>query len=253
MVDQNLDETPDAGDLTSLFLPPQTITIGGANLTGVNLTLPATNATAFVYTTHKQWIGAEAGYVVSIKVQDGIKHVTSVTVTSGPNILAPLDIGCLSQQFNFNNYGNMPVRPTAGDTYQLLVGYSDLTSETVFCTVTGVLDAFPQNLSTTGASSVTPSFAWSAPVAPPAEYSYWFGLAPDSNQNIAVWQIPAGIWGAGLSSGTSALAWAVDPTNGSNDAPNPNPLASATEYVWDVSTGDANSNKAKAFQTFTTP
>ena len=88
-------------------------------------------------------------YSLAFQVKEGNKLPVSVRLMSGPHVLHPVDLGkcmdCGNNQFRYD-VGTWGDRPAVGDSYDLLVNYSDNTSETLTATVTGVHDAFATDL-----------------------------------------------------------------------------------------------------------
>ncbi len=266
ILDQNNDGLVDAGDVTDTGdnAPGLAIT---APLTGQNPALPTANSTATVTTQYQQNTnsgGTGSNYTLNFGVREANKLPVAVTLTSGPNVINPIDItscyGCGNTQFDF--YSNISgVVPTVGDTYSFTVTYSDGSQDTG-STVNGKVTAFGSTGAIVGASdlvtnlspsatsstSVTPTFTWTYPAgASSANYSYSFYIS-DNNGNT-VWQIPGnnsnfnGFSYAQVP--TATLVWGTDPISGDGSSPTGN-LNTSTQYSWDIQVQDANGNQAQA-------
>jgi hypothetical protein len=170
---------------------------------------------------------------------------------SGPNVLAPMDIGncgtCGSEPYNFWLDVATAV-PQPGDTYVLQLLDPWVTSAGTFANanavVSGVVNSFAGNLSPvtgTGAGT-TPTFSWTDP--PNAgNYTYQFTLW-DPNGNV-LWQIPgANAAAGGFSSAITSIAWGTDPT-GANNPPSIPSLTAGEAYTWSIQVEDGNGNTAE--------
>ena len=82
----------------------------------------------------------------------------------------------------------MSVSPNVGDAFKVEVTYSDDTSEYITPSVTGVLDSFATNLTTSGANRNIPTFNWTAPASPPTFYTY--ELRVEQSTGGRVWEYP---------------------------------------------------------------
>ena len=93
------------------------------------------------------------------------------------------------QSENFGAWLNlMSVKPNVGDAFKVKVTYSDNTSEYITPSVTGVLDSFATNLTTSGANRNIPTFNWTAPASPPSSYAY--GIRVNQGTGNRVWEYP---------------------------------------------------------------
>jgi hypothetical protein len=263
VLDQNNDGLIDAGDVTNTnntnSAPP--VVISG-NLTNQNLTLPTANSTVLAMTQYYQSVsaaGSASGYNLNFVLQPGIKLPVAVTLTSGPNIIDPIDIsnycvGCGNVQFNF--YANLGgVVPSVGDTYKFTVTYSDGSQDTGATSVTGALTAFGSTgamvnasdlataLAPTGnGSSTTPTFTWTDP-ANAANYIYSFSLYQSNGSTI--WQIPGSNSNlSGFSNTITSISWGTDPTGGGSTPSVPS-LTVGTQYNWQIQVEDTNYNQAQ--------
>ena len=267
ILDQNNDGIIDAGDVQNTGDNNSTGMAITAPLTGQNPALPTVNTTAAVSTYYYKSTtnnGTSSGYNLNFDLRGANKLPVAVTLTSGPQIINPIDIGvctgCGSPQFQF--FANIGAAvPTVGNTYNFTITYSDGSQDTG-STVNGVVTAFGStgaivgasnlvtNLSPSGTSStsLTPTLSWTYPAgASSANYLYSFYLS-DNNGNT-IWQIPGnnsnvnGFTYAQDPSGT--LTWGVDPIPGDNSTPSGN-LILSTIYSWQIQVQDSNGNSAQA-------
>jgi hypothetical protein len=266
IVDNNNDGAVDPGDFSDFGSNgPPTVSISG-DISNEDATLPSANSTATITTNHSKQTGTNTSesYSLQFTVVGAIKEPVSVELTSGPNIYVPVDFGkctnCGKTEFNYSvSLG--ATRPTAGDTYQLFVTYSDGSTETLSPQVSAVLDAFVTAMTpaTGGSTSTTPTFNWNYP-ANPGNYSYNFWISDNGpTSNGTIWQIPSqnsksnGFTSsqipASASGGTGGIVYGTDPTNPTN-TPTQSSLSTTDTYMWQVQTIDSNGNVAQASTTY---
>ena len=259
IIDQNNDGMVDPGDITNTNGNPPSVTISGS--TTENLTLPSAISTASVTTQYSQVNNngtITSNYSINLSVKQGIKLPIAVTLTSGPNLINPVDMGsCGSNcgkseyQYNAGIGGNVP---NVGDSYNFSVTYSDGTTGTLTGTVTTVLgaSALPTLISPTGTSvGDTPNFDWTYP-SNAGNYSYQFWVCCGSSGTI--WNVPSNNSnsnGFANSQITPPLVWGMDPTNAGNQ-PSPSSLSAGGNYSWSVQARDINGNSAQAQMNFET-
>jgi hypothetical protein len=250
--DQNNDGMIDPGDISNTredisTIAHTTVAVTG-NMTGQDLALDTPDGTATVMTQHTKSTNPDNSvvetYSLNFKVKEGNKLPVTVRLVSGPHVLQPVDLGkcvdCLNTEFQYNvsTVGN---RPAAGDSYDLLVSYSDGTSETLTAQVTAVVDAFATDLTPFGTSdtSVTPTFTWTDPPNS-ADYSYRFLLTDDQGRTI--WQVPENetIF-EGFPALLTSITWGTDPT-GWNNQPTVNALTHGVTYTWQIKLTDEVGN-----------
>jgi hypothetical protein len=233
-----------------------------------NLILPATganptNSIAQITTQHQQQInsnGTSDYYQVDLRVDGQYKLPVAVQLTAAPNpgAVIPADYATGAFSGNTDEFDMQPnlngSTPKVGDSYNLLVTYSDSTAETLTVTIPsgGVLNAFATLISpasqATGVST-TPNFSWTDP-SPSSSYQYQFQLW-DSNYNT-IWQISGKNQGRnGFSNSITSLTWAVDPT-GSGSLPSVPSLNSGSTYTWQIQAYDANGNSSQMQVNFET-
>ena len=266
ILDQNNDGLIDAGDVTNTGDNNSNGIAITSLLTGQNPPLPNVNSTAAVTTQYYQSTssgGSSSGYNLNFDVREANKLPVAVTLSSGPNMINPIDIGvcngCGSTQFQFYSSIGDAV-PNVGDTYNFTVTYSDGSQDTG-STVNGAVTAFGSTGAIVGASdlvtnlspsansstSVTPAFTWTYPSgASSANYVYSFYIS-DNNGNT-IWQIPNsnssynGFTYAQDTSGT--LTWGADPIPGDNSSPSGS-LNTTTQYSWQLQVQDSTGNEAQ--------
>jgi hypothetical protein len=185
-------------------------------------------------------------YGVTFTVGDMVQLPVAVELTSGPNVIAPMDFALCTAcgvQGGFNmTLSTGSTQPQAGDTYVLTVtDEKSGKTDTPSVAVSGVVPSseLATGLSATGGTM--PIFTWGYPVSNPTSYTYQFTLW-DGNGNV-IWQIPA-TTGTGFSStAVSSITWGTDPT-GATNPPSVSALTSGQSYVWAITTLDSNGNAA---------
>jgi hypothetical protein len=275
ILDQNNDGLADANDVKDTDNKNSSGISITAPLTGQNPPLPTVNSTAAVTTQYYQSIssgGTGSGYTLNFDVQEANKLPVAVTLTSGPNMINPIDLSactdCGNSQFQYYSSIGGTV-PTVGDAYNFTVTYSDGSQDTG-STVNGTVTAFGStgavvgpsdlatNLSPVGTSSgtsTTPTFTWTFP-ANPSNYVYSFYISPSTCSGSCnnIWQIPGnnsnsnsnGFTYAEAGSGTTGtLTWGTDPIPGDNSSPT-GPLSTGTPYNWQIQVQDTNGNQAQS-------
>jgi uncharacterized protein (DUF2141 family) len=236
ILDQNGDHVIDEGDLANTSGNLDVLNVTGD--TSAAVSLQNANAYANITTQHGSTALNQDFYQIDAQVSDGVRKAVTVTLFSGKNVAVPLDIG---KDWQFSAWFKFGLtRPAVGDTYRMLVIYSDGSSEVLTANVTAVLDAFAQNLSanTSAPYATQPLLTWAAPASPPASYNYYVSLF-----GSAWWWYPNnGL----LPPTTLQVQYNVD-----NQAW-PTTLTSGT-YDWAVTVEDAAGNQAMKQATFTIP
>ena len=248
ILDQDNNGGVSTGDITDLSKgsnPPSVAISGPATL---NLSLTGASSTAAVTTSNFQSTtagGTSQSYSLNFSVDPGTKLPVAVELTSGPNVLAPLDLaecGNCGTPFQFQA-GISTTLPTTSDTYALKVTYSDGNSETLNATVSAVVSAFPTNLlpGVSTSTTTTPTFTWTDP-SNASNYTYHFQLS-DANGNT-IWQIPGDHSNSnGIDSSITSIAWGTDPTGGGSTA-SVSSLTTGLTYQWQIQVQDSNGNTA---------
>lgn len=253
ILDQNNDGVVAVGDVTNTGLKNMpSVTVSGP-LSGQSLTLPDYNSVARVtthYNRNTSPSGTGANYNINIDLRAANKLPVSATLTAGPHLIHPVDMGlcldCGNSQFQYSQTIGGLV-PVVNDTYSFLVTYNDGTSETVTGKVTAVLTAsqLATNLAPTGTSSasLTPTFTWTYP-ANPANYIYQFQLSDNSGNTL--WQIPGNNSDTDgfTNSAVTQIVWGTDPTGDSSNTPSVSTLTNSVQYNWQIQTQDADGNSA---------
>lgn len=280
ILDQNIDGRIDAGDVTNVHDNNSSgVTISGSTMSGQNLTLPDVNSTAAVSTQYQSNVYSgsttpSTSYQININLREANKLPVAVTLTSGPNLMNPVDMGictyCGSPQFDYS--ATIPGgSPSVNDTYDFTVTYSDGSQDTG-STVNGKVTAWdsanggssvvgaanlPTNLSPTGtaSTSTTPTFTWTFPANPSDfNYSFYISLNNCSGSCNNIWQIPGNnsnsngftyAESSGGSGTTGTLTWGVDPIPGDNSSPTGS-LTLGDSYNWTIQVQDSNGNQAQA-------
>jgi hypothetical protein len=271
ILDQNNDGLIDVGDVTNTNNNGNSSGIAitpTGTLTGYDPALPTANSTLAVTTQYQQDTSYNNGssntqvdYSLNFDLRTGNKLPVAVTLTSGPNVINPVDLGactsCGTAQFQYYVYLNSIV-PVVGQTYTFLVTYSDspTDTQTVSGTVTGWdntstlvgLSDLATNLqpSESDSTNLQPTFTWIYP-ANPGDFIYSFYMN-DSNGNT-VWQIPSN--NSNFNGFTSAqvpmptgIVWNNDPLSGDNSTPSVGSLTSEDQYTWQIQVQDSNGNSA---------
>jgi hypothetical protein len=273
ILDQNNDGQIDAGDVsdTNNNNNAPAITVSGTMMTVNDNALPGTNSVATVQTQYSTCGTNCSNYNLNLDVRQGDKLPVAVTLTSGPNLLNPVDMGqcsgCGTTQFQYS--ASLPGgTPSVGDTYNFTVTYSDGTTDLVNAKVTafgstgavvGPSDA-PTNLTpntTTGPTAGTrtqPTFSWTdSASAIGSNFSYNFSIYQSSgcSGNCNIWQIPGNNSNSnGFASSITSLTWGADPTGGGS-TPSVGSLTTNTQYNWQIQVQDSNGNQAQASVNYT--
>ena len=230
-IDLNSNGIVDAGDIrfggNGLL-----VQVSGTAVSGINLTLPATGATASVTTGH--WLNptlSQEGYNISIRVYENLKKPVSASVTSGKGIIGPVSFG--NRYRELETWFSLPLSspPVTGDSYAIAVTYSDGTSETINASVTGVLNDFAQpSAPAANATTVSgPQFSWLPPATAPA-YTHAYELRLNST-NGSVWNSETL-----LASGQSSAPYNYDQRAFQTS------LTNGQSYAWSIAIRDGNGN-----------
>ena len=253
VLDQNNDGIIDAGDIQNTN-SQAVIAINGP-MANQDLTLPSSSSTASVTTQNYESVASGSvtyqSYYLSFEVFGQIKTPVAVQLTSGPNLISPIDIAVCGGtgstcgqgfQIYFPIYSTTP---NIGDSYNFNVTYSDGTTGTLTATVTGVLNAFLTNLSPQTGTSTTPTFSWSYP-ANAGNYIYQFSLCCYNGNDI--WDIPGNNSNAdGFPVRyVDSVDYLGERCDGSpNNLPTVPSLTPGTTYSWTIRLKDSNGNAAQ--------
>ncbi|MDE2294136.1 MAG: carboxypeptidase regulatory-like domain-containing protein [Gammaproteobacteria bacterium] len=242
-LDQNNDQTLDAGDLTNFQGLSPVVNVTG-NLTNLNETLTSAPEAVTLATTHVTGTGGDS-YSFTVYAGDGTRRAVAMTLFSGSNVAVPVDLGALGDSSAYLSMINNTVAPTVGSSYQFLVTYSDGTSSTITATVTGVLNSFATNLAVNSASpysTTVPQFTWGAPASPPASYLYFLSLYGPN----ASWYYPYNA-SVGMPSTQTSVVYDAD---GNASAPS---LTTGNTYTWQIVVQDSATGNQAVYQTTYTP
>ena len=272
ILDQNNDGLIDVRDVTNTDNNGNSSGIAIAptgTLTGYDPALPTANSTLAVTTQYQQDTSyngtgptTQVDYSLNFNLREGNKLPVSVTLTSGPNVINPVDLSactsCGTSQFQYYVYLNSIV-PVVGQTYNFLVTYSDSPADTQ--TVTGTVTGWDNTSTLVGASDLAtnlqpsesdspnlqPTFTWIYP-ANASDFIYSFYMN-DSLGNT-VWQIPSN--NSNFNGFTSAqvpmpagIQWNNDPLSGDNSTPSVGSLTAGHNYQWQIQVQDSNGNSAQ--------
>lgn len=237
IIDVNSNGVIDAGDLENAGGESSQITVSG-NMAGQNITLTGANGYAYCETNH--WSnGTNESYSVSVAAGSGKKSVVKVVATDGPGLPATTDL-----RFDEGGGGiwlsRGTTRPTTADTYSLTVTYSDASTANLSVSVSGVLDSFANNLTTSGTAN-TPTFNWTAPTAPPASYTYGISVRRTTGNND-IWRYPDD---GDMPSSQLSVVYNVD-----NKASEATLSSGGVTYYWQIQVEDSNGNSATRQATY---
>jgi uncharacterized protein (DUF2141 family) len=208
-----------------------------------DIALPSANSLTVAGTNHFS-DGTIDRYTLLLGARRQKKLPVKLTLTSGPNVPAPMDIG-RDQNGDPGRFaafiGTGPFRPSAGDTYAFTVTYDDNTTETLIKPVTAVLDSFAQAISVEPVpSEVVPTFNWSAPASPPTP-TYTYGIEIDQNGGT-LWSYPNR--GVDMPSSQNSVTFNVDSQATSTIMPD-------TSYNWQITVNDRVGNSATYQSSYT--
>ncbi len=267
ILDQNDDGLIDEGDDTNVNEPNSLVLYVTGNLTGINSTLPGSNATLQLgaqYLSITTAGGTSTDYALNLNLQEAQKLPVAVTLTGGPNVISPVDIGrcldCGNVEFQYYFSINNDT-PSVGDAYPMNITFSDGTSAAPSPKISGwnggssVVGA--SNLVTSMSPSVTsasdtPTFSWINPSADTSADQYSFALY-NGNESNQIWQIPGSSSSFSFfDSNITSITWGVDPT-GSGSTPSVTSLTSGATYNWMIQVQDGASNQAQTWTYFVAP
>ncbi|BDU71243.1 immunoglobulin domain-containing protein [Mesoterricola silvestris] len=237
-LDQDANGVPSFGDAVRT----QTVAMD-QDLPGLAPVLPSAACTAQVATRHSRPGGTDA-YALAFTLKDGIRHVASAQVVSGPNLPVPASLGTNGGSSVLTYEAAVTARPAVGDTYTILATYQDGTTGTLTTQVTGVLDLFPSLDAPMGtgdgsgsSADLQPAFAWTG-TFPPA-----FHLAFSLTGPGVSWGVPA------LPPTTTSLDWSVDPGDPANRVTGS--LAVGTPCAWTLAVTDDSGNASQVTAAYT--
>ena len=250
IIDQNKDGVIGAGDINNTNESSSLPVTGN---TTQDITLPSANATASLTTLHSRGTDSNGDqYAFNVDLQGVIKLPVALELTSGSNVLWPVDVAKDPNSTDFHFWSSIGSSAlNVGDTYDLSVTYSDATSETLHAVVAGILDAFATNLQVAYINPTSVHFTWAPPANPPASYAYSFRISDNFGNQL--WQVPGNNSRSyGLDSSRTFLDWGFDPTD-SNNVPSSLGLNPGT-YYWSITVTDISTGNSALIQvTYQTP
>ncbi|HEY3270084.1 MAG TPA: immunoglobulin domain-containing protein [Geothrix sp.] len=237
ILDQNNNGLVDLGDMSNINGKDSSLITVSGSMTGQSLTIPSTNVTASVATSHQKYTSGaitNESYSLNFNVDQNIKRPVNVTIQMGS---ALLDVGKPDGTGYYYWVNTATLRPTVGDAYTLQLGYSDGTSETRTVTVSAILDTFPLNLApvTGAAAGTTPTFTWAAP-SPAPSFPYTYSLWIQQLGGGQIWQYPSN---GDMPSTQLSVLYNVD---GKASQP---ALTTGITYGWSISLMDVKGNSAQ--------
>ncbi|MGA3344242.1 MAG: carboxypeptidase regulatory-like domain-containing protein [Terracidiphilus sp.] len=179
-VDQNKNSVELNGDMeTASNLPALTVTDIPATQ---NMTLVNGGESYVTWTTNNaQTVSGSSSstqqYSIQFQAIDGTKHLIAAELKSGPNAITVQDIPRSFENpgYSFDSTINLFNTPSIGDSYSLLLTYSDGSQQTLTEKVTGVVGNFGANPSPAGVGTdLNPTFTWTNPaIADSFPYNYF--------------------------------------------------------------------------------
>jgi hypothetical protein len=216
------------------------LTVGGSTTAPLlDLTPYHQNSSATLTTQNNLDPTGVQSYSINIDVRPLMRMPVGVELTSGPNVLQPIDFapGCTTCGQGEFNVTVSTANQAPGGSYTLAVSDESTAAvpvtDTPTLAVSNVVGDFATNLSATGGT--TPTFTWSYPVNNTSAYTYQFTLWDASGNVIS--QVPAQT-GTGFASTTA------------NSITSPVTLTSGTTYTWAVTSIDGNGNTAQQKATY---
>lgn len=214
------------------------VTVSGADLSGLSLSLPMDDATFTVTTRRSDGFLGVTSYGLRFLVRSGLRVPVSAVLQGGPGVGGPVDLGMRfnegGDQLEFGTsaeLGSTP--PVVGTRYTATVTWDDGTSSDLTGEVTAILQP-PQPISPVGPlptpmyAPAVPTFTWSDPAALPAGPYTW-----------SVWMTQgASWWASDLPPAQHGVTYGTGQQAGSP------PQLPAGSYGWVVSIRDAAGNEA---------
>lgn len=247
ILDQNQDGTIWAGDYQLPKNQTPIISVHGADVPNVAVTVPKLDVEAAVTTSHlKDAVGGES-YALNFNIGQGFQLPVNASIHTGKDLAGPVDLavtsdGGLSFQVNNAARPSKPSDPDGPQSYSVDLGYADGSTATTTLTVSDVLDTFADPATPKGALAsfnATPVLQWGAPSPFPAGgFSYTLDLS--TNGFASSYLTSANLWWNSdtISSSQSGATFNFD-GSASQGA-----LSDLTSYLWDVAVNDTKGNKA---------
>src|ERR1700730_6226227 len=138
-----------------------------------------------------------------------------MTLLSGPNVAVPYDMTADQHNSQFSPVFTSGGIPSVGDTYQLLVTFSDGTTQTIPASVTAVLtSSFAQNLAInspgSSGSATIPQLTWSSPATVPTLLPYYYSVNLYANDGTEQWNYSGGNNSNGIPSSQTNILFNFD-------------------------------------------
>jgi hypothetical protein len=253
IIDMNNDGEVDAGDMANVsdHSNAATVVVSG-NVTNADVTLTNSAATTYVTTNVNRQTGQPDSYGINLNVGSGSQLPVSMTLLSGPNVAVPYDMTADQHNSQFSPVFTSGGIPSVGDTYQLLVTFSDGTTQTIPASVTAVLtSSFAQNLAInspgSSGSATIPQLNWSAPATVPTLLPYYYSVNLYANDGTEQWNYSGGNNSNGIPSSQTNILFNFDGSASSAT------LTSGKTYFWGVQVQDAAGNSAQYTTSYTVP
>ncbi len=213
VLDRNSNGQIDLGDLKPSELLASQVIVNGASVSGVTTSLNAANSHVLTMTNHWKG-GTSVGFGLSFSFSDNVKAPVAFTLNSGLGLpYSPIDFVTFGNGDVYGWIGTGTTEPSGN--YSLTVMYTDGTIENINGTVVGNIVDFANPVSPVDLQTYTdgkPVFTWSAPVNPPANYTYelevtavdgsssWYSSKMPSSQRTAVYNFDNQLYVQPLSS-----------------------------------------------------
>ena len=244
-----------ADEAVGLFFQDRSplVTVSGANVTVPPLAIPTGSAVTGVATIREVTTSqgnTSTRTMLEFAVGSNRKVPVKATITAGPYISDPVDIGLVWNDYNPSVQFQQrwwPLSgswtPVVGDAYTVEVTFADGTVETLPVAVTGLIENPPEQLSpladATGVNR-TPTFTWAVPAPlPTAEYVYSIDVRGFGS-------LPGWSYSPMPSSQTSVTY------NADNSAYSGSVLQANWTWYWTISVTDRNGNVSRRTSSFTT-
>jgi len=216
------------------------IVVSGADVSCASLAFPSGWSIASVSTEH--FVGGSGdSYGLRFEIRPNRKTPVSAVLCSGPHVVTPSDmtVGHDGEVQVTERWALGSTAPVVGDTYGVIVRYSDGTQEVLDLKVTGVLGAAPTLIAPTGTiASTTPTFTWTLPsTGLPAMYGQRIDVQPVGGSRL---------WESGdLPPGATSLVYDADGRASSAQLP------VGPEISWFLDLVDLNGNHVGTEARFT--
>jgi hypothetical protein len=248
ILDAGADGVLGVGD-PSTFPPlgaPLPVSIQGAAVSGLSITIPSGRGIAFATVSHRQYMLNGMSYentsleLIASPLTHGIHRATLITRNDVALLAKDLLLGADRDSLWVHRE---PGQPAAGERFGLQVRYSDGVTCNLSATA-GTPLPLPTGLLPSGTStSSRPTFSWSAlSPAPSVPYHWWVEVrsTPSGGPSGHLWEsLP-------LPSTRTSIAYNADGSATLADLPSGN-------YEWHLRAEDEAHNRAEAQAAFTVP